>query len=64
MALCAMNIKGAMPKLSVAEADAIAETLVAEGWTFPSKPCDHKHWSFKTHGRACSCGVYVMDFGD
>lgn len=28
------------------------------------KPCDHAHWTFATHGRICSCGVHMADFGD
>ena len=27
-------------------------------------PCDHSHWSFKTHGRICSCGTTMVDPGD
>lgn len=27
-------------------------------------PCDHSQWSFKTHGRICSCGTLMVDFGD
>lgn len=27
-------------------------------------PCDHRHWSFRTHGRLCSCGLMMADFGD
>lgn len=26
--------------------------------------CDHAHWSFATHGRICSCGAMMLDFGD
>ena len=26
--------------------------------------CDHKHWTFEKHGRRCSCGAWMVDFGD
>lgn len=64
VAMCAMHVYGALPSISIADADKIAEALVAEGWTLLRAPCDHKQWSFKTHGRVCPCGVYMQDFGD
>lgn len=27
-------------------------------------PCSHKHWTFKAHGRVCTCGAMMMDMGD
>jgi len=26
--------------------------------------CDHKHWTFTTNGRYCTCGTYMVDYGD
>jgi hypothetical protein len=26
--------------------------------------CDHKHWTFKEHGRLCTFGTMMRDFGD
>ena len=26
--------------------------------------CMHIHWAFTTHGRYCSCGIMMQDFGD
>lgn len=26
--------------------------------------CDHSHWTWATHGRVCSCGTFIVDFGD
>jgi len=26
--------------------------------------CTHSHWSFDKHGRICTCGTMIVDFGD
>jgi len=26
--------------------------------------CTHTHWNFKQHGRMCTCGTLMLDFGD
>lgn len=28
------------------------------------KTCNHGHYSFERHGRRCSCGAWMVDFGD
>jgi len=30
----------------------------------PKKLCNHSHYSFDKHGRVCTCGVFMADFGD
>lgn len=27
-------------------------------------PCDHRHFKFDLHGRRCTCGELMVDFGD
>jgi hypothetical protein len=29
-----------------------------------NRSCDHKHYDFKKHGRYCTCGSIMVDFGD
>lgn len=29
---------------------------------YPS--CDHRHYKFDVHGRRCTCGELMVDFGD
>jgi hypothetical protein len=37
-----------------------AARLIAE----IEKKCDHKHYSFAKHGRVCTCGAMMKDWGD
>ena len=29
-----------------------------------TESCDHSHWSFAKHGRRCTCGALMEDWGD
>lgn len=31
---------------------------------FQAHPCDHRHYEFAKHGRRCTCGALMLDFGD
>lgn len=28
------------------------------------RTCDHKHYRYEKHGRRCTCGELMVDFGD
>jgi len=40
------------------------QKFVKAGHEPGSKTCDHKHYSFEKHGRYCTCGTIMCDFGD
>lgn len=44
--------------------DEIERKFVGLGHQPENKSCDHKHYSFEKHGRHCTCGTIMVDFGD
>ena len=37
---------------------------VIDAWEAARHTCNHKHYSFDQHGRRCTCGELMVDFGD
>ena len=29
-----------------------------------NEACDHRHYRFELHGRVCTCGAWMVDYGD
>jgi hypothetical protein len=42
----------------------IGDKFLRAGHQPESKTCNHSHYNFKTHGRVCTCGTTMVDFGD
>lgn len=38
--------------------------FVRAGHQAENRLCDHKHYRFEQHGRICTCGTMMCDFGD
>jgi hypothetical protein len=43
---------------------AVDKKFVAAGHTPEDITCNHLHYRFKEHGRYCTCGTAMCDFGD
>jgi hypothetical protein len=41
-----------------------AEDVTKEMREASGDECNHQHWTFKQHGRMCTCGAVMQDFGD
>ena len=46
------------------ERTAADSKFVAAGHTTEDTGCNHLHWNFDKHGRYCTCGTCICDFGD
>jgi hypothetical protein len=47
-----------------AHAEETEKKFRAAGHKPENKDCDHQHWKFDVHGRYCTCGTVMVDFGD
>jgi hypothetical protein len=51
--------------VDAAFSDDLETALRNAGYAPGTKPaCNHMHWTFQQHGRRCTCGVSMVDFGD
>lgn len=46
------------------ELEMIEQKFVKLGYQPENKSCDHRHYEFKKHGRYCTFGTIMADFGD
>lgn len=42
----------------------IDQKFIKAGHKPENTSCDHAHYKFKEHGRYCTCGTIIVDFGD
>lgn len=61
---CEINQVGPIGECLACDAEQGVACLKPKHTPAGESACDHKHWNFREHGRVCTCGKFMADFGD